>query len=164
MQLDRDLIHRGDRKVLTAQYCLNGHANGFANPSLPGSRQRFCNVCGTESLAACPRCQSPFPAYSQIPPAPAFCGGCGNPLPWTVQSLQAAVDLADLQDYLSSADRELLKKSLDDLIRDTPQTIVAVQRVKILLSKGAKPTLEAFRSILVNIVTESVKKSLFPGP
>ncbi len=69
-----------------------------------------------------------------------------------------------MQDYLSSADRELLKKSLDDLIRDTPQTIVAVQRVKILLSKGAKPTLEAFRSILVNIVTESVKKSLFPGP
>ena len=100
----------------------------------------------------------------QIPPAPSFCSGCGKPLPWTEQALAAATELAELQGYLSTADRETLKKSLDDLIRDTPQTTVATQRVKILLAKATKPTLEAFRSILINIVTETVKKHLFPNP
>ena len=99
----------------------------------------------------------------QIPPAPSFCHGCGKPLPWTLQALKAAAELAELQDNLSTADRELLKKSFDDLIRDTPQTTVATQRVKMLLAKAGKSTLESFRSILVNIVTETVKKQLFPN-
>jgi hypothetical protein len=78
-----------------------------------------------------------------------------------VQAREAAYALAELQDNLSTADRELL---VDDLIRETPQTTVATQRVKLLLAKAGKPTLEAFRSILVNIVIETVKKQLFPNP
>ena len=99
-----------------------------------------------------------------IPPAPTFCSGCGKSLPWTVQAREATYELAEQQDNLSTADRELLKKSFDDLIRDTPQTTVATQRVKLLFAKAGKPTLEALRSILVNIVTETVKEQLFRNP
>jgi hypothetical protein len=158
------LSGRPQREELTAQYCTNGHSNGFANPAPPAVREKFCKVCAAESLAGCPHCQTKFPAYMMISPAPPFCSGCGKPLPWTVQAQEAAVELAELQDNLSTADRELLKKSLDDLIRDTPQTTVATQRVKMLLAKAGKPALESFRSILVNIVTEAVKKQLFPNP
>jgi len=43
--------------------------------------------------------------------------------------------LAELQDNLST-EGELLKESFDDLIRKTPQTTLAAQRVKPLFGKA----------------------------
>ena len=150
------------RKELTAQYCLNGHPNGFANPTPPTTRQSFCKICGAASLPACPECQADFPFYMQIPPAPPFCHGCGKPLPWTVTALRAAEELTDLQENLSDEEKILLKKSIDDLVRDTPRTTVAAERFKILAGKTGKATLESLRSILVSVASETAKKILFP--
>lgn len=44
--------------------------------------------------------------------------------------------LAELQDNLGTAEGELLKESFDDLIRNTPQTTLAAQRVKLLFGKA----------------------------
>lgn len=161
-------------------YCLKGHYVGIVNPVRharswghfqammaqaenegPQRLPAFCAACGAENISACQHCQAPI--ESQYPgSAHGFCGGCGKPFPWTVQALEAAAELADLQDSLSAKDRELLKKSLPDLIRDTPQTAVATQRVKALLAKAGKPAFEGFRSILVSVAAEVVKKQLFP--
>lgn len=123
----------------------------------------FCATCGASNISACQHCQTPIEV--QYPGrAPGYCGGCGKPFPWTAKALEAAAELADLQENLSPADRESLKNGLDDLVRETPQTTVATQRAKVLLAKAGKSALESFRAILVSVVTETVKKQLFPNP
>lgn len=92
---------------------------------------------------------------------PAFCRGCGAALPWTRQTLQAAGDLADLQQDLTDDEKALLKKSLDDLIRDTPQATVAANRLRQLAAKAGKSALEGFRTILISVLSETAKKALF---
>ncbi|MFC1933668.1 DUF2321 domain-containing protein [Chloroflexota bacterium] len=99
--------------------------------------------------------------YTDLP-LPSFCPDCGKPYPWTEAKIKAAQELADELDELTSEERELLKKSIDDIIRDTPQTTVAVNRFKRLVAKAGKPAADAFRDILVDIVSETIKKSIWP--
>ena len=94
---------------------------------------------------------------------PAFCYQCGKPFPWTAARLRAAEDLADELDDLTNDDRESLKKSLPDLVRETPNTPVAETRFKKIMQKVGKEGCESMRSLLTDIVSEVVRKALF-GP
>ena len=160
-----------------AQFCKNGHfITGYA-ASEPERKQRFCQTCGAETICACPKCGTkfegavhnaaiagrPVAAFTRSTTPPPFCRECGLALPWTAQRLQAA-DLADLQQGLTDDEKVLLKKSLDDLIRDTPQTTVAAHRLKQIGAKAGKSALEGFRTILIDVVSETAKKILFPSP
>ena len=93
-------------------------------------------------------------------PLPSFCPDCGEPYPWTEASLKAAKELADELDNLSLEEREILKKSLDDIMvmEDTPQTPVAATRFKKLIVKAGKPAAEAFRKLLIDVASETAKK------
>jgi hypothetical protein len=64
-------------------------------------------------------------------------------------------------DELQEADREALKSTLPDLIRESPKTELAVVRYKKLLKKAADGSKEGLKKILWVIVTESVKRTLF---
>ena len=99
--------------------------------------------------------------YTDLP-LPIFCPDCGRPYPWTEAKLKAAQELSDELDNLSPEERSLLKKSLDDIVRDTPQAPVAVTRFKRLVTKAGKPAADAFRDILVDILSEAIKKSIWP--
>ena len=94
--------------------------------------------------------------------APAFCLHCGASYPWTDARLKAARELAHELDGLSAAEKEALAKSLDDLVKDTPSTPVAATRFKKLTVKAGKGTVAAFRDILVDIVSETAKKMIWP--
>jgi len=94
---------------------------------------------------------------------PAFCSECGSAFSWTKAGIQAVRDLADELEQLTSEERDQLKESINDLIRDTPQTTVAATRFRRLVSKAGTTALEGFRTILVSIATEAAKKVLFPG-
>ena len=94
-------------------------------------------------------------------PVPAFCPDCGKPYPWTEAKLKAARELADELDNLSLEERETLKKSLDDIIRDTPQTAVAATRFKRLVAKAGQVTANGFRDTLVDILSEAAKKIIW---
>jgi len=95
-------------------------------------------------------------------PLPIFCPDCGKPYPWTEAKLKAAQELADELDNLSPEERDLLKRSLDDIMRDTPQTTVAANRFKRLVAKAGQVTAEGFRDILVDILSETAKKIIWP--
>ena len=95
-------------------------------------------------------------------PLPTFCPDCGNPYPWTEAKLKAAKEWVDERDELSLEEQEMLKKDFDDIIRDTPQTEVAANRVKRLITKAGKPATEAFRRLFVDIVSEAAKKMIWP--
>ena len=90
-----------------------------------------------------------------------FCYKCGEPFPWTAAALRAAVELADEFDGLTDGERVVLKKSLPELVRETPNTHVAETRFKKIMRKVGKEGYEGMRSLLTDIVSETVRKTLF---
>ena len=139
----------------------------------------FCAICGAQTHSICPQCRKPIRGarcvqsrnwvtgsiqvvVGELKGVPAYCSECSEPLPWTIAKLNAAREFAEEIEGLSDEERGILKKSLDDLIRETPQTEVAALRFKRLVAKSGKVTLEGFKHILIDIVSEGAKKILFP--
>ena len=154
-----------------AQICENGHVTNSMAHDYPNSNQSHCDKCGAPTIMACPSCQTAIRGFHHVPgiiglanyDAPAFCYKCGKPFPWTAARLRAAENLADELDGLTSDDRESLKKSLHDLVRETPSTRVAETRFKKIMRKAGKDGYEGMQSLLTDIVSEVVRKTIF-GP
>lgn len=152
-----------------AQICLNGHSINSSSRSMPEFNQKFCDRCGAETITQCPSCKTDIRGFYYSPgvvslaevPIPSFCHSCGKPYPWTESSLEAAKELADELNELTDEEKDLIKKSLPDLIRETPRTKVAESRFKRIMSKAKKESVDAMRAILVDIISETIKKSLF---
>ena len=152
----------------TAQICTNGHVINSQSVYHPEHNRKFCDKCGALTITNCQKCNTPIRGYYHVPPMgtldythlplPSFCPECGKPYPWTEAKLKAAQELSDELDNLSPEERSLLKKSLNDIIRDTPQTTVAATRFKRLVAKAGKAAADGFRDILVDVLSETAKK------
>lgn len=155
----------------TAQICTNGHVINSMAASSPQSNQKHCAECGAPTITACTSCGSGIRGFYHIPGvigsfnfyAPSYCHNCGTAFPWTASSLEAAAELADELDELSSEEKEQLKNSFPDLVKNTPKTVVAETRFKKLMKKAGAEAYDGMKSILVDVVSEAVKKSLFGG-
>jgi hypothetical protein len=154
----------------TAQVCLNGHPiNEFAETQ-PEHNSKFCAKCGAQTIAACSECNTKIRGYHHSPGvvslinylAPAFCYQCGNPYPWTGARLNAARELARELDKLDDKEKDILSRSLDDLIRETPNTPVAVTRFKRLVTKAGSVAADGFKTILLDVLSEAVKRQIWP--
>ena len=154
-----------------AQICESGHVVNSMAQDHPDNNQNYCDKCGARTIVACPSCQTAIRGIYHIPSvigyfdydAPAFCYQCGTSFPWTAARLRAAEDLADELDGLTSHDRESLKKCLHELVRETPSTRVAETRFKKIMRKVGKDGYESMRSLLTDILSEVVRKTIF-GP
>lgn len=153
----------------SAQICLNGHVITTSADSDPDLCERFCSRCGVETTTACRKCDAPIRGYYDAAGSvtvtssyslPRFCHSCGQAYPWTAARLSAAEELADELDDLSLEERELLKKSLAELVHDTPAAELAAIRVKKALRKVGSASVDTFRKVLVDILSEAAKKSL----
>lgn len=152
-----------------AQICRNGHVITSIVRDYPNRNQDHCDRCGAPTITSCPSCNADIRGYYHAPDAlnfrpytaPAFCHKCGKPFPWTAAGLSAAEELADELEGLTEQERESLKKSLNDLIRETPNTRVAETRFKRLMKKVGKDGYESMRSILTDMVSETVRKTVF---
>ncbi len=151
---------------LTAQICVNGHMITSSLETSPELSARFCDRCGAETISECPQCRASIRGYFHVDGVVslnetrvrAFCHECGNPYPWTEAKLSAAREMADELDELSEEEKEQLKGTLDDLVRDTPRTEVAATRFKKLMAKVGKGAAKAMRDIVVDILSETAKK------
>ena len=155
----------------TAQICLNGHIVNLSAVRSPERNKPFCTRCGGKTITACPKCDVAIQGYYHIPgvfglggkeKASAYCHGCGSAYPWTVASLEAAKALTDEITGLDEQERLLLKASIDDLVSDTPKTPVAVTRFKKYATRGRKEIVQGLRDILVDIVSETARKGIWP--
>ena len=154
----------------TAQICMNGHEITDSLDRSPERSAPYCPRCGKKTIMACPACITPIRgdfhvegvlAVVEYTP-PSFCHHCGNPFPWTSARIAAAKELADELDGVSKAERETLKKSIDELSSDTPRTELAAYRFKRIMGKVGKGAADAMRSLVVDVVSEAVRKMLFP--
>jgi hypothetical protein len=153
----------------TAQICLNGHVITQSADRSPELTEKHCSKCGAETITLCQNCSARIRGFYDIPNVvslvqryilPRFCYECGNPYPWTQKKLKAAKELTVELDELSDKEKEVFKKSLDALVRDTPETEVSAIRIKKLLVKTGETGAVLFRNILVDILSETAKKSL----
>ena len=155
----------------TARICLNGHV--ITDDIKTSSEESFCDRCGAATITECGKCRAsirgcphaPWGEFAVFMPykAPAFCFNCGVPFPWTESSLKAAHDLANEISEIEKGERDILNQSLDDLVRDTPQTEVAAVRFKRIVSKLGPEVAGAFKTIVINIASETAKRIIL-GP
>ena len=64
---------------------------------------------------------------------------------------------------LTEEEKKALGDSLDDLVRETPKTPVAITRFKRLVAKAGTGAAEGFKTLLLDIVSEAVRKQIW-GP
>ena len=159
----------------TVQICTNGHVINSQSVSKPDFNRQFCSKCGAPTIINCENCNNSIRGIYHSPgsmiapppnvtwfPLPIFCPDCGKPYQWTESRLKAAQELADELENLSLEEREILKKSLDDIVRDSPQTTVAATRFKKIVAKAGKVVAEQLRELLVDIASETAKKLIWP--
>jgi len=154
----------------TAQICLNGHVVNDAVHEYPEHNKKFCDRCGKATLTACPDCNASLQGalhseggvFRMGDIAPAFCHNCGKPYPWTGDRLKAARDLADELEALDAQEKALMKETVEDLVSDGPTTQLAATRFKRLLAKAGPAAAQAFKNVLVEVVSETAKKIVWP--
>jgi hypothetical protein len=152
-----------------AEICLNGHVTTSYADVMPDLREKYCSICGEQTITKCPHCDSPIRGSYYEPDVlgdfeyvkPSFCHNCGRPFPWTERSLQAASELMELSGKLEGAELTQFKADLNSLVKDTLQAKVASFRVKTFMSKVGKEIASGVRDILVDIVSETAKKAIW---
>lgn len=148
-----------------ATICLNGHvaSNSEAN------YRKHCKECGEITISNCVNCNSEIQGYYYSPgvlrsinyTAPNYCHDCGNPYPWTKKVLDNAVELVSLDDELTEEHKTIIRNAIPDLVIDSPTTPVAEAKYKKYMSNAADYVQEGVKNLLVDVVSETVKKSLF---
>lgn len=148
-----------------AQICLNGHVISSSSTNV----EKYCSICGSETIDKCPNCDIPIRGNENIPGVivvykynvPSYCYNCGNPFPWTKSKLEALQELIDFDDQLSSDEKLFMHDNVKSLTVDVPRTKVVATKFSIFLKKAGVATSSAIRDILVDIVSESAKKIIF---
>lgn len=147
------------------QVCMNGHQITDCFNQFPESRRNFCPKCGKPTITQCQSCNAHIPGhdYLTIYPesVPNFCGNCGEPYPWTKIKIENSQELIEELGELSPEDKLILKTSLDELIRESPKAEVALLRFKKIATKLGKESYELFKKVISDIVSETIRKSLF---
>lgn len=156
-----------------AQICREGHITNGAVNANPSRSKAHCDKCGAETISNCPRCGTPIrgsycyqrlgvPQVNGLVKSPAFCEHCGNAFPWTESRIEAGRDLAD-QLGLDIPERALLYKSIEELVRDTPRAPAEAVRFKGIVENAQPWGLDAFREILGAVVSDAVKRLIWPA-
>ncbi|MPN11832.1 hypothetical protein SDC9_159140 [bioreactor metagenome] len=150
-----------------AQICKNGHLiTSYASESV--RLEPFCSKCGSETITNCQKCAKPIKGseseygYLFDYTIPFYCIHCGHPYPWTELALESAKALIDEDENLNEDEKQLFSETLPDLVVDspTPKTQLSVSRFRKFLSKVTTYTADGLKSILVDVTSEVVKKSL----
>ena len=147
-----------------AQICINGHVINSCSVSTPHINRKFCQRCGSPTITACQYCSAKIKGsyLTNISTSgftrPSFCSDCGKPYPWTEAKIQAAHDLAKELENITKEEREILHRSIDDMVTDSPRTELAVTRFIKLLAKVGEPAARALRELIIEIASSAAVK------
>jgi hypothetical protein len=160
-----------------ALVCLNGHLLNDRSRGNPAGNALGCAICGAEAISACPGCRECIPGfyYAQGRPfepagsssallakVPQYCQSCGRPFPWTERAMSAARAVIRELATLDQFERDQLRRSIDHIIRETPQTQVAILRIRQALARIGGETARQLREMLISVASEPIRKQLFP--
>lgn len=155
----------------TAQVCLNGHIINDSYTQYPEFNQSFCGQCGAETITTCIECgayikgsyiDTDFCTPDMAPAVSSYCHNCGKPYPWTLSALEAAQELLEIEDILSQEELDYLSKNMSAIVSDTPKTTVVATKLKLAVGKLSRHVGSAIYDIVVDVASETAKKTLFP--
>jgi hypothetical protein len=152
----------------TAQICLNRHVI-TSSSSYSELKKNFCSQCGEKTITNCPACNARIKGDYHVESVigfskfhvPSFCDNCGQSYPWTERSKTAAYDLIHFSDTLTLEEKHELNNSIDDLLKNSPNKTIAELKFKKYVAKAGKEIANGLKDILVAVVSESVKKSIW---
>jgi len=153
-----------------AQVCLNGHLITTFVHTQPDYNRKFCDQCGQPTTSVCNNCNAEIHGHYYQPgitdltrpgPPPSFCHNCGHAYPWTERRLNAARELAEEAEQLDENERKVLEHSVEELVHNKPGAPGAVIKYKKLAAKAGKQVAEGLRSILVDVVSEAIRKQIW---
>lgn len=148
-------------KELYPQICKNGHLDKITDIFISPKRP-YCSLCGEQNISQCTNCRHFITVFSDAKNnVPNYCFSCGNPFPWTEKLLNNAVNLVSLDEGLTEEQKFIIKNAIPDLIIESSTTPVAQAKYKKYMSNAAEYVQEGTRNLLIDVVSESVKKSLF---
>lgn len=144
--------------------CLNGHEVSSWADADRESHTKFCSQCGEPTISQCSECQTSIRgamkgSLSTWKVAP-HCHACGKPYAWTQRRAEALAETLNELDELNHEERERLKKSIPDIIADTPRSETAVLRFKKAAVKVGAVAGKLLMDVLSSVATAAVKKSL----
>lgn len=153
-----------------AQICLSGHIINTESRNNQECNKAFCSRCGEQTIIACTHCEGSIRGrrmtygnqpYRYTYHTPSYCDKCGKPYPWTLNSQEAAYELIELSEDLNDVDKEDFKLTITELVKDTPKTTVAIVKFNKYLGRAGKVVATGLKDILVDVVSEAVKKSIW---
>lgn len=148
-----------------ATICLNGHVTSSTDKNY----LNHCKQCGKQTVSSCQNCKTDIQGDYSIPglvffseyDKPFYCHECGNPYPWTNLVISNAIELISLDEHIPEDHKEIIKNAIPDLITDTPSSPVAVAKYKKFTNPAATYIKDGLKNILVDVVSETVKKSIW---
>lgn len=149
------------------QVCLNGHKITEYAQSQPESCQKFCELCGAETIDKCPECNTSIRGYRHIEgvfhtrqkPLPKYCIECGAPYPWQCSSIENLKEVLS-EGGLTPQDIQDVEIALPDIVRDTTKTEGASLKIKRILDKLGKDVYAIAIKVVTDIASETAKKTL----
>lgn len=156
----------------SAQVCLNGHPTTGCAEDNAEFLVKFCSQCGAKTIRVCPHCNAPIRGEYYAPGVifigmpyspPNYCHECGSPFPWLTEKIAVAVEYAEEMEGLSVNEKAQLKAAIPDLAIDGPRTELAAGRFKRLLMKGGKAVGDGLLKLVVDIASETAKKTILGG-
>lgn len=153
-----------------AQICMNGHVITDSADAYPQHKENFCSTCGKPTIMSCPECDTPIRGDYYVTgfggssnyKKPLYCHNCGKPYPWTKTILDTAQEIIEYDEKLSSDEKVILQDTITDIVNDSPKTQLATSKYKSVISKALSNTGDALKQILIEIASETAKKTLFP--
>lgn len=148
----------------SAHICEHGHvASSYGAPD-----GNYCKECGAEIVHHCQNCFSPMKGRPTVVVGgkykiPNYCTHCGQAFPWTLETKEALNELLKLSSEISSEDAAYIDDNFESLIVDTPRTKLLATKLSIMLSKATPVIADATRGLLVDVLSETAKKIMFPG-
>jgi len=163
----------------TRQVCLNGHDREDRVDRSPERGEQFCSICGVETITECPKCNASIRGVYDVPSrsvdgmflmghyettqVPNHCHNCGGAFPWMERHADALAEAIDELDELSDDEREKLKKSIPDIVADSPKADVAGTRFKKAVAKVGNEGGKLLMKILQDVATDAVKSAMGRG-
>lgn len=156
-----------------AQICLNGHIITNMAKKHTEHTQKFCDKCGAKTITECSQCKTPIRGYfhsevvvigisdEELKP-PKYCHNCGKPYPWTENKLKKVKELIDSQKKLKKEEKERLKEAIQNCVEEIDMDLNS-SIIKNTLPKIEKTAVEMVKNILADILSEAVKKQIFPS-
>lgn len=153
-------------KYYDATICENGHVIS----SYRSNESKFCPQCGTKTFSVCQKCNSTiqgscyndeFVIYEEYQ-KPYYYSNCGHPFPWTQKILDNAVELLSFDNEIDEFSKELIKTAIPGLIvYSQVETPLSIARYKKGICCAGQMIKDSMRQLLIDVVCEVAKKSLF---